>query len=312
MRRRRPSSFAGAAAEDDASEAVVHHVQYPEEERKGAAPGRFICVLPDILTRDECDAFIARSEGAGFTQAQINVYGQQRTNESVRNNDRAIIDDPSFAEDLWQRIRARASSDERLMTHLLFAPWVKIGRTSSSGGDGDGDSPWECVGLNERLRVLRYDPGTYFAPHFDGNYVRTSQNWRWKGADERMDRKGETSHVTCMLYLNDGFEGGATRFFGRDDDCAEEEGNVADVVPVAGSVLLFEHHVLHEGCLLTDGRKYALRTDVMYTKRLGGEATFAYSKCPIPMLVNPAETEATVTAESERPGGKKGRLSFVR
>jgi len=39
-----------------------------------------------------------------------------------------------------------------------------------------------------RLRFLRYDPGEYFKPHFDGVYMRDN---------------GERSCVTIQLYLNE-------------------------------------------------------------------------------------------------------------
>jgi hypothetical protein len=38
-----------------------------------------------------------------------------------------------------------------------------------------------------------------------------------------------------------------------------------DVVPKTGSVLLFQHPLLHSGETVVRGRKYALRTDVMYS-----------------------------------------------
>lgn len=94
-------------------------------------------------------------------------------------------------------------------------------------------------GLNERFRCYRYQPGQYFAPHLDGAF--------WRSA-------GEGSWLTFMIYLNDGFGGGATRFH----DWGIE------VVPRAGKALLFQHAVLHEGCVLERGTKYVLRSDVMY------------------------------------------------
>ncbi len=36
------------------------------------------------------------------------------------------------------------------------------------------------------------------------------------------------------------------------------------VRPVTGRVLIFEHHLPHEGAKLLNGVKYTLRTDVMY------------------------------------------------
>lgn len=95
-------------------------------------------------------------------------------------------------------------------------------------------------GLNERFRFYRYDPGQRFAGHMDMGYCRPDAS--------------EMSLVTLMIYLNDDFEGGATRFFEHR----------LQVTPEAGMGLFFVHEQLHEGSEVTRGRKYVLRTDVMY------------------------------------------------
>lgn len=97
------------------------------------------------------------------------------------------------------------------------------------------------VGANERFRCYRYAEGQRFAPHFDGAYRRN--------ADER-------SELTLIVYLNADFAGGATAF--------HDEGVAA--VPRAGTALLFQHQMLHEGCVVTAGIKYAMRSDVMYRR----------------------------------------------
>ncbi len=97
------------------------------------------------------------------------------------------------------------------------------------------------VGANERFRCYRYTPGQRFAPHYDGAFVRS--------ADER-------SELTFIVYLNHMFSGGATQFHDHD----------VTAVPVAGSALLFQHAMLHEGCVVTDGVKYVLRSDVMFRR----------------------------------------------
>lgn len=99
----------------------------------------------------------------------------------------------------------------------------------------------EMIGLNERFRFYRYDEGQYFKWHFDGPYTRN---------------KNERSKLTLMIYLNSDCEGGVTEFDGLD-----EEGKIK---PVAGRMLIFTHHMLHQGAPLVSGRKYVLRTDVMY------------------------------------------------
>lgn len=102
------------------------------------------------------------------------------------------------------------------------------------------------LGFNERFRFYRYDPGQRFDWHMDGYFERDD---------------GERSFYTVLFFLNDDFEGGETRFRVRD---AEGVKTVA-VKPVMGQVLAFRHELLHEGAPVTKGRKYILRTDVMYS-----------------------------------------------
>lgn len=97
------------------------------------------------------------------------------------------------------------------------------------------------VGVNERLRCYCYDPGERFAPHLDGAFVRDPD---------------EASELTFMVYLNDDFTGGHTVFHSLG----------IDVAPRPGLALFFQHRHLHEGCVVTAGTKYALRTDVMYRR----------------------------------------------
>jgi predicted 2-oxoglutarate/Fe(II)-dependent dioxygenase YbiX len=102
---------------------------------------------------------------------------------------------------------------------------------------------WQAAGLHERFRFYRYGVGQKFARHFDG-YV------------ERED--GACSHLTLLIYLNDDFEGGQTRFFPFHLD------REVTVQPEAGTAVVFLHRQLHEGSPVLRGRKYVLRTDVMY------------------------------------------------
>lgn len=96
----------------------------------------------------------------------------------------------------------------------------------------------QVVGLNERLRFYRYHPGQKFDWHVDGPFRRGN---------------GEMSLFTFMIYLNEGYRGGATAFH-----------NATEVVGERGMALLFEHGLMHQGAEVTHGVKYALRSDVMY------------------------------------------------
>jgi hypothetical protein len=109
---------------------------------------------------------------------------------------------------------------------------------------------WRPCGLNERLRFYRYDPGQQFDWHHDGCYARAN---------------GECSFFTFMIYLNDGFEGGATSFAELDDRVRDDDRLV--VKPRQGMALIFAHPLLHKGEPVVSGRKYVLRTDVMCVRR---------------------------------------------
>jgi prolyl 4-hydroxylase len=111
--------------------------------------------------------------------------------------------------------------------------WSLVGPfVPSPGADGA-----VAVGLNERFRFYRYHPGQRFAPHTDGSFRR----------DDR-----ERSRFTFMVYLNGDLEGGETRF------------RRIVIPPVQGCALLFRHEIEHEGCEVTRGVKYVLRSDVMF------------------------------------------------
>lgn len=184
------------------------------------ADGDKIFTIPNVLTAEECDAFIRLTEKSGYDAAPITTAVGFLMRPQVRSNTRVMIDDPAHAAWLWGRV----------------APFMH-GRLG----------PFRAVGLNERFRYYRYDPGQFFRWHGDGAFIRS---------------ENERSLFTLMVYLNDDFEGGTTDFrigFGHAD---------RKIAPRRGMALVFEHSLLHQGAPVESGRKYVMRTDVMY--RIGG------------------------------------------
>jgi hypothetical protein len=199
----------------------------------------FAIILHDLLTRQECTSLIRRAEDKGFDHALIHgPGGKEVLDQTVRKCGRCIIDDDELSTIIYTRIC-------NALEGTLYETKMKR-RTIKSA---DGDITATAVGLNERMRFLKYEQGQYFAPHLDLQYIR---------GPEFGERAGETSYVTVQMYLNEKIKGGSTRFL-----CGNR---YYDVNPKIGSVLIFEHDLLHEGCKVISGTKYSVRTDIMYRK----------------------------------------------
>jgi predicted 2-oxoglutarate/Fe(II)-dependent dioxygenase YbiX len=186
--------------------------------------GKFAIVIKNTFSEEECAEMIRETESRGYEAALLNVGGgRQILDTDHRRSSRCIVDSPEQAAEIWNRVK-----------DYVPAVWNHRGTI------------WEVVGLNERLRYLRYNPGDFFAPHFDGCYERGN---------------GERSFITLQLYLNEGFDGGDTTFIDMNTD------TVIGVTPKTGSVLIFQHDIYHSGAQVTGGRKYAMRTDVMFRRQ---------------------------------------------
>ncbi len=101
---------------------------------------------------------------------------------------------------------------------------------------------YQAIGLNELFRVYRYDVHQQFNWHYDAPYQRN---------------RNEQSFYTFMIYLNDNFEGGGTAFEGL------------EISPQTGDGLFFLQELEHAGLPVVSGRKYILRSDVMYSNSDG-------------------------------------------
>ena len=165
-----------------------------------------------FLSDSECSALVERIEAAGPELAPITTSRGPRFDLDARNNARVMFDDAELAARLFERARLHVPESLKGM---------------------------RPVGLNERFRCYRYEPGQQFGPHYDGAFVRDAT---------------ERSLLTLMVYLNDDFAGGVTAFL--------ELGRI--VAPSKGRALFFQHPTLHQGCTVLRGTKYVIRSDVMY------------------------------------------------
>ena len=181
--------------------------------RKEVLSGDLAFLVHNLLTSEECEQYIELSEELGYDDAPITTSVGFMVRKNVRNNTRVMLDDEQLAETLWQRIAE----------HVPQQWWYR-----------------KPVGLNERFRFYRYEPGQRFVAHSDGAFER---------------QNGERSELSLLIYLNEDMTGGETVIY---------EPKKFRVHPQAGMALAFSHKLLHEGAVVERGTKYVMRTDVMY------------------------------------------------
>lgn len=191
---------------------------------------KLVAVLYNVLSPEECLGIIKRGKGEQFEDVLVRRSGGNDVID-VASCRRSLIEDMDLATELFTRV-SEALRGTDLEDKLLHAPWITAADENSVALNASG--------LNDRLHVLRYGVGQFFAPH----------------RDSRFRRNTEISHITMQCYLNNNFSGGKTSFRGGK--------RFLDVTPKQGCVLLFDQDLRREECEVQKGRKFIIRADVMF------------------------------------------------
>jgi hypothetical protein len=215
-----------ALAGDDSASPVCRVDLFPD----GSA-----FVLENVLTPGECESLKQRGHELGYEDCGYN--------KNIRVTDRVIYPSQQVAKHLFERIAPFLGSAVDLTCPMT--EWQTGLRKDLRPGR------WVPYGLNDHFRLCRYMPGGFFLPHYDGAY---------DAADTKC------SLMTFMLYLNDAFEGGATRSYNEQQSRYKEgldENVTATYKPTTGSGPVFYHNITHDGQPVVSGEKYILRSEVM-------------------------------------------------
>ncbi len=92
--------------------------------------------------------------------------------------------------------------------------------------------------INPSFRFYKYYPSQNFVVHTDAPVVIN---------------KNQRSFHSLLIYLNDNYEGGSTKFDGFES------------IPIQGKIIFFNHTLKHSGAKILSGVKYILRTDIIST-----------------------------------------------
>ena len=198
-------------------------------------------VIQNFLDQDECQDLIhlantLSSTGFHYVTEAAHTDEDGTTHvvklQEPNKHKLSVFEHPETTQKLWRRLET------------IIQPHISTFIKSTHCG--------KPIGLNPRLRVLRYDADAddIFEPHFDAT-TRVNES---------------TSLLTVLIYLNDGggkdFDGGETCFLDSKSMKANETSTM--VTPSAGDVVVFEHDLFHSSVPLKFGTKYILRTDVLF------------------------------------------------
>ena len=237
-------------------------------------------VVDNVLTKEACEQIISDCERLGFENFNSgkNVHGAQQ-----------IIVDPSTADAIAKHLAPHIDVNE---LELLQREMTTEGKFDEK----PDDIRLYMKGLNRRWRIYRYEPSgeESFSPHVDCGFPpsgisETGKSLVWDDSCSLRSEEGEeiVSRLTVLMYLNDDFLGGETKFYAPQNTESVDEQPIfsspmAAVRPLAGSVLLFPQAVgeeateyarsnwpLHEGSPVLSGRpKYVIRSDVIFATHI--------------------------------------------
>jgi len=133
---------------------------------------------------------------------------------------------------------------------LFFGIELKVNYLKIFSSNEEDDT--KAVGLSDHFRFYRYDKGQRFIRHYDG--------YEYGSMVYTNNQNKPQAKMTFLVYLNDQFEGGKTTFFNSKGK------ETLAVSPETGLALIYTQKLLHEGSLVTKGRKYVLRSDILFGK----------------------------------------------
>jgi hypothetical protein len=228
--------------------------------------GNRAIVIKNFLSAEECQEIVNFIEChcRDSISSEDIVMTQAHSKQEYRNNLRMIATSSRISQIFFERLA--------FALHEIGEDIVSCHERNSHQFLHNGfgmNGTWRLNSLNPCFRLCKYNPSGHFGPHYDGDYI--------------IDPIDHRSLKTFMIYLNHssaceeegGFVGGETNFSSSHDMyfdserqiyCSPPESIFASLAAERGDCLVFDHHILHEGAQVKSGKKYIMRSDVMYLK----------------------------------------------
>ena len=200
---------------------VIDRSNFQPNEVLLSAKGPAVWTTSQLLSRTECQQWIQRAENINFDEGDFifktgkNGYERMETG-GRRSSATMVMNDQTFASEMVAKLKGH-------IPEIL------------------GDKR-KFTGIRESFLISKYQPGQYFAPHYDGNTSAIVG-----------DGVQSQSEFTVVLYLSEDFTGGATHYLPGPQS---EVQNPIAVQPMVGHAIIHRAvTILHAGGEVLSGTK---------------------------------------------------------
>jgi hypothetical protein len=249
---------------------LVSNVGYADKDNSGElhelCKGR-VWVIPSFFSHKECRAWVDFCEsfsssngenGFKYTAHPASKFVANRECHRLQQENATELSERIFERLRGMKVKTNNSDDENDDKSSIL---MQIQKETADlyppirSHNGKQATDYKPINCNPNIRVYRYDEGHSFGRHVDeSNFVS--------------GRRGGTTEMTMLIYLST-CQGGATRFHrsatgGRR---SRQTSSSFGFEPQVGALLLHVHgkHCLeHEADVVLGGKKYVLRTDLVY------------------------------------------------
>ena len=171
----------------------------------------------NFLTHEECDMLLSKVRATPMHESTVsNDDGDRIVNTAVRKSKSCWIKDEDDA--------IAEIISKKVQKHVPLP-----------------------IDHQEDLQVVRYDPDEYYHPHYDTPYLSSAIPYFNKYHGPRV--------ATCIIYLNDDYEGGETEFFLVNKVVKPKKGKAVIFFNIDSDLVLIPESI-HMGRVVTRGTKW--------------------------------------------------------
>ena len=214
--------------------------------------------IDGLLSSKDCESLISLMEKSDSFQ-EVSVHGRPDVDVNSIGSSRTTMWSPELASKIWKKIESFSpiALDVRTFEDTTPTDWWQDGHHKH----------WKAVEVSPLLRFMRYDADGEHYAHYDAGYLYPDGEHR--------------TLLSMVIYLTTNDEGGKTRFINDNQSeipvwernhedwfrRAAVEEVIAEVEPVQGRILLFDHRICHDvERYFGSTPRVIIRGDIIYKK----------------------------------------------